>query len=112
METVQSVATGIFVLIGTAFSILGILGLLRMPDIYTRLHATGKVGIYGVVLLLIAAGIWTPVHIGKILILIFFIMLTGPITAHAISSASYRLGIKMKIKYRDDLAEQFRSMKN
>jgi multicomponent Na+:H+ antiporter subunit G len=33
---------------------------LRLPDVYTRLHATGKVSVFGVVMLLLAAVFWTP----------------------------------------------------
>ncbi len=41
----------IAVIAGTFFSLVGVLGLVRLPDVYTRLHATGKVGVFGVVFL-------------------------------------------------------------
>ena len=44
METIFGFVAGLAVLIGTFFSVTGVLGYYRLPDVYTRLHATGKVG--------------------------------------------------------------------
>ena len=95
----------IFILIGTFFSVVGVLGYIRLPDVYTRLHATGKVGVFGVVLLLIAAIIYTPFSLWRGLVLVLFLLITGPVTAHAISSTAYRIGLPM-IAVRDDLASR------
>lgn len=84
------------VVIGTFFSMAGVLGFIRMPDVYTRLHATGKVGVFGVVFLLIAAVIRTPLGWGKGLFLIFFLLVTGAVTAHAIASAACHIHLPMK----------------
>jgi len=94
------------VVIGTTFSVLGVLGYLRLPDVYTRLHATGKVGVFGAVLLLLAAAAWTPLSFGQALVLIIFLLLAGPVTSHALASAAYRSGIPFATPIRDDLAEQ------
>ncbi len=99
----QSIAL-VAVVAGTAFSIIGVIGLLRLPDVYTRLHATGKVGVFGVVLLLIAAAAWTPLGWGRAVLLIILLMLTGPVAAHAIASAAYRIGLPMDQPVRDDLS--------
>ncbi len=84
---------------------LGVLGLIRLPDVYTRLQATGKVGVFGVVLLLVAAVIWTELGIGKALLLIALLMVSGPVSTHAISSAAYRIGVPIRDPIRDDLAQ-------
>jgi multicomponent Na+:H+ antiporter subunit G len=93
------------VLVGTAFSMLGVLGYVRLPDVYTRLHAVGKVGIFGTVLLLLGAVAWTPLGLGKGLVLIALLLLSGPVTAHALASAAYRVGIPQNQALRDDLAQ-------
>jgi multicomponent Na+:H+ antiporter subunit G len=93
------------VLAGTAFSILGVLGYVRLPDVYTRLHAVGKVGIFGTVLLLLGAVAWTPLGLGKGLVLIALLLLAGPVTAHALASAAYRVGIPQSQALCDDLAQ-------
>lgn len=92
----------IAVIIGTFFSLVGIVGYIRLPDVYTRLHATGKVGVFGAVLLLVAAVAGTPLSIGKGVVLIALLLITGPVTSHAIASAAYRLGIPM-VGQRNDL---------
>ena len=63
METVLNITALIFMVIGTLFSIIGVIGYIRMPDVYTRLHATGKVSVFGIVFLLIAAIILTPLRL-------------------------------------------------
>ena len=105
MDTILQLIAIIAIVVGTAFSVLGMLGMLRLPDVYTRLHATGKVGVFGVVLLLVAAVAWTPLGWGKGLLLIAFLLLAGPVTSHALSSAAYRIGIPFAHRVRDDLAE-------
>jgi multicomponent Na+:H+ antiporter subunit G len=104
METIPHLIAIIAVVVGTTFSVLGVLGFIRLPDVYTRLHATGKVGVFGVVLLLIAAIAWTPLGWSKGLILIIFLLLAGPVTSHALSSAAYRIGVPFAHRVRDDLA--------
>jgi multicomponent Na+:H+ antiporter subunit G len=103
MTTFLQLITLIAVIAGTFFSIVGVLGLIRLPDVYTRLHATGKVGVFGVVFLLVAVAIWTPLGWGKAILLIVLLMISGPVATHAISSAAYRLGVPMKGAVRDDL---------
>ncbi len=105
METVLQAMAILAVLAGTVFSILGVLGYVRLPDVYTRLHAVGKVGIFGAVLLLLGAVAWTPLGLGKGLVLIALLLLAGPVTAHALASAAYRIGIPQSQSLRDDLAQ-------
>ena len=94
----------IAIVIGTAFSVIGIVGYHRMPDVYARMHATGKVSTFGVVLLLIAAVAVTPIGWAKAVLLVALIWIAGPVVSHAIGSAAIRIGIPMKHSVRDDLA--------
>ena len=104
MDDFRQLVAIIAIVIGTMLSLIGVLGMVRLPDVYARLHATGKVGVYGAVLLLIAAAFWTPLGWGRALLLIALLMIPGPVTAHAISSAAYRIGLPMKSAMRDDLS--------
>ena len=94
------------VLTGTVFSIIAVMGYIRLPDVYTRLHTTGKVAVFGVVCLLVAAAVLTPTSWGYALVLIFFLLVAGPATAHAMGSASHRIGLPRKGYRRDDLADR------
>lgn len=104
MDVLLQLIAILAVVMGTVFSALGVLGYIRLPDVYTRLHATGKVGVFGAVLLLVAAMAWTPLGLGKGLVLIALLLIAGPVTAHTLASAAYRIGIPMKKAIRDDLA--------
>jgi multicomponent Na+:H+ antiporter subunit G len=103
METILQLIAIIAVIAGTAFSVLGVLGFIRMPDVYTRLHATGKVSVFGVVLLLLATVALTPLDFAKGLVLIALLVIGGPVTSHAIGSAAHRIGIPMNLAVCDDL---------
>ena len=94
----------LFVSLGTVFSILAIVGFYRLPDGYTRLHAASKVGVFGVVLL-VTGFMFVAGNITKSLILIGLLMLTIPLVSHALASAAYRTGLKMRGAVMDDLAD-------
>lgn len=105
MDIVVEFIAIVAILAGTLFSIVGTLGLVRLPDVYTRLHATGKVGVFGVALLAVAAVLLTDLSWGRGLILAFVMLVVGPATSHAIGSAAYRFGIPLhEMSVRDDLA--------
>jgi multicomponent Na+:H+ antiporter subunit G len=110
MDFILQLIAFVAVVVGTAFSVLGVLGLIRLPDVYTRLHATGKVSTFGVILLLVAAVDWTPLGWGKGLLLALFLLVAGPVASHAVASAAYRLGIPMKA-VRNDLEKKVASEK-
>jgi multicomponent Na+:H+ antiporter subunit G len=71
------------------------LGLLRLPDVYNRLHATTKVATLGAFSVMIAVAIKTGFSdIGlKAITVGFFLLLTAPIAAHMISRAAHRHGV-------------------
>jgi len=81
---------GVLILLGAAFTFIAALGLVRLPDIFTRMHASTKAGVLGSSLILIAGGIlfadgavWA-----RVIAAIFFLLLTAPIAAHMIGRAS------------------------
>jgi len=75
---------------GLFFSIVGVVGVMRMPDIYTRLHASGKVATLGIFGLLLGAAILMPSITLKALALGLFILFTSPVSTHAIAASEYR----------------------
>ncbi len=91
------------ILIGSAFSLIGVIGMLRLPDVYSKLHAAGKVSVFGAALLAIAVIALVPNAFGKGLLLIVLLIIAGPVVSHAIASAAYRLGVPLQRAMRDDL---------
>ena len=98
MHSIDIIATAL--LIGGAFFMLtGALGLLRLPDFYTRLHATGKCDTLGEVLIIVGCMVYQgsqgqPFLIIKLFFLMLFIFLANPVATHAIMKAAYTTGVK------------------
>lgn len=104
----MELAGAIITLIGSLFLFLGALGLLRMPDIFNRMQAGTKASTLGTILFLIgiAFGQHEAATIGKIVILILFIIFTNPLSSHALARAAHFLGLPLAEKtVKDDLAK-------
>ena len=88
---IREFLTSAFLLIGTAFMLLGSIGLLRMPDFYTRMHAQTKCATLGLSCLLLAAipGLLSLSVSIKVLLAVLFNFLTTPVGAHMIARAAY-----------------------
>ncbi|MCL7413222.1 MAG: monovalent cation/H(+) antiporter subunit G [ANME-2 cluster archaeon] len=83
--------------IGLIFVFLGMLGLLRLPDVYNRLHATTKVatlGAFGVMASIVLNVGFTPIGI-KAITVGLFLLLTAPIASHMIGRAARRHGVEL-----------------
>lgn len=99
----------IFICVGIAFDFLGVLGLIRLPDVYNRLQAATKCvtfGTAGILLGIIFIHGFTNFGF-KALLGIIFIFLSSPTAAHAIARAAHRSRIPLaKIsvvdKYEED----------
>lgn len=78
--------------IGTVFLVLGSIGLVRLPDVLCRMHATTKSTTFGACGLLVAVFLhagWSPAGL-KAVLAIGFLLLTAPVGAHMIARAAYR----------------------
>ena len=91
MYTLGIVFTGI----GVAFLFLGSLGILRLPDVYNRLQAGTKCTTFGAFFSIVGIGIIEPTWFWKCLIISLFILLTNPISNHALGRASKRIGVPL-----------------
>jgi multicomponent Na+:H+ antiporter subunit G len=87
---------GSLLVLGAAFTLLAAIGVVRLPDLYTRMHAASKAGAVGGGLILLAvavvgqdAAVSTRAIIGVI-----FLLLTTPVSAHLLARASYIAGYK------------------
>jgi len=81
---------GIVALLGGFFTLIAAAGLVKLPDVFIRMHASTKAGTLGSSLTLLAVALFfgdTSVSI-KALIGAFFLMLTAPIAAHLIGRAA------------------------
>ena len=87
----------IFIGIGLVFDFFGCLGLVRLPDVYNRLQASTKsvtLGTCSILLGLFLFKGFTAAGI-KALLCILFIVLTSPVSAHALARGAHKSGVKL-----------------
>lgn len=86
----------ILVVIGLVFMTLGIYGMIRMPDIYVRLHAASKSVFLGVITLAISSMIVSDQQIiMRLILLSVLLLITTPVSSHAIGRGAYLLQERM-----------------
>lgn len=90
LGTLISMAAGLF------FVLAGTIGVLRLPDFYTRLHAAGMTDTLGAELILLALIFQTDnlQMVLKLLLVAFFLLVTSPTATHAVAHAAYKAGLK------------------
>jgi multicomponent Na+:H+ antiporter subunit G len=79
----------IWISLGIVFLLISAIGLLRMPDTITRMHAATKASTLGSVLVIIGAAFLAPHLWFKLLLLGLFILLTNPLSASILARSSY-----------------------
>ncbi|HWU65048.1 MAG TPA: monovalent cation/H(+) antiporter subunit G [Ensifer sp.] len=92
---------------GALFSVLAAIGLLRLPDVYTRMHAASKAGTVASGLLLIAAGLGSgdPAILIRAFAGFVFFILTAPVSAHLLARAAHLSRVPLDTaSVRDDYA--------
>ena len=85
-------------LIGSIFILLGAIGLLRMPDVYNRIQAGTKAVTLGTMLSILGIAFITPGWVGKIIVLILFVLMTNPVSSHVVARAAHYMQIKLTKK--------------
>lgn len=93
----KDIIAAALMLAGTGFMTVAAIGLIRLPDLYTRMHAITKAGTLGIGLLLVGVA----VHMADLsfttraIAVILFVLLTAPVSAHMIGRAGYLGGMSM-----------------
>ena len=96
--------------VGIAFMVIAGIGLLRMPDLPTRMHASSKAGTLGAALVLAAVAL----HFGdaaiaaRVAVVCVFLLLTAPVASHVIARAAYRTGVPLSPETVIDELEEHR----
>ncbi len=82
--------------IGIAFMFIGILGLFRLPDFYTRLHAASLVDTMGIIFVIFGLALQTgfSLVLVKLVFILIFIAFASPLASHALAKAAYHGNVK------------------
>lgn len=96
MRNLMDVLVGVFLVTGAAFMLLSAVGILRMPDVFIRMHALTKAGTIGVtgVILAVILHFRNMEVLGPGLLVILFFLITFPVSGHLIGRAAYHQGIR------------------
>ena len=92
-----------FLYLGALSFVISAIGLLRMPDVYTRMHVGTKSTTMATMLVIIGACFLEPSWSFKLLLLAVFILLTNPLSSSVLARASYKDSQKLEI---DEYKEQ------
>ncbi|WP_339763838.1 monovalent cation/H(+) antiporter subunit G [uncultured Hoeflea sp.] len=97
MNDIVTLISAALLVIGSFFALVASIGLLRLPDLYTRMHAASKAGTMGACLMLIALSIHaTDVGtMSRALAGVVFFLLTAPVSSHLLAKAAYSVGYRL-----------------
>ena len=100
-----------FLLGGAGFCVVGGVGLLRLPDFFTRCHGAGITDTMGAGMILIGLMMQAgdPLVVGKLIMLLLFIFLTSPVAGHALVKAAYAGGLRIEQPLEDWTGNEPRS---
>lgn len=104
------VLVSILLILGAAFMVLASVGVLRLPDLPTRMHATTKAGALGAMLIMagVAFHFGDSTVVARAIAIVVFIFLTAPIAAHVIGRAGYFTGVQLwEGTVKDELRERY-----
>lgn len=99
----------VLVLLGGAFCFIAGLGVLRLPDVLIRMHASTKAGTLGSGLILGAAAVYfaDTATVTRAGVAILFLLITAPVAAHMIGRAAFRIGVPLwRTKIEEGAMEQ------
>ena len=103
---IQNILTIVLVILGITFILVGSVGILRLPDFFTRIHAVSKSDTLGVIFVISGLVIYEGFTLSslKLILIILFIALANPIGSHALAKAAVKKGLKPKLQ--DDIEEE------
>jgi multicomponent Na+:H+ antiporter subunit G len=101
----------VFIVVGLAFDLFGCLGLVRLPDVYNRLQAATKCVTFGTCSIMFGVFLtcgWTAAGI-KSLLCILILVLTAPVSAHALARAAHIAGVRL---WKDSVVDRYEEDSN
>jgi len=94
MTELLNILVGLLVIVGAFFTLFAAMGVLRFPDLYSRMHAASKAGVFGSGLILVGLALFAQDHaiVARAILAILFLILTTPVSAHLLAKAAYAAG--------------------
>lgn len=108
MSTAADVISAVCLLTGALLALIAAVGVLRFPDVLTRMHSATKPQVLGLLLVLVGVGfrLQDASAIGMLLLVALFQLTTSPIATHMVGRASFRAGqVRHDLLVVDELSE-------
>lgn len=109
MSAAADVLSAICLLLGAALSLAAGIGLLRFPDLLSRMHAASKPQVLGLLLILTGVGLRlrTGIDVTTLVLVAIFQLMTAPVAAHMVARAAYRTRrVRRDLLIVDELSER------
>lgn len=108
-DTVMDVLSAVLLMTGSFFALIAAIGVVRLPDLLSRMHAATKPQVIGLMLVVLglAARLRSVEVLGFLLLIVAMQMLTAVVSSHMVARASYRSGqVRDDLLVVDELTEQ------
>lgn len=94
---ILSIVAGILIIVGSVFGLVAAIGLLRLPDVYSRMHAATKAGTLGSGLMMLSLALVADdfATVTRAFAGVVFFLLTAPVSSHLLARAAYAVGYKL-----------------
>lgn len=104
METVLNGLSWACIVAGSALAVVGGVGLLRLPDVYARMHGGGITDTLGAGLILIGLMFQSGLTLatGKLVMILLFLLLTSPTATHAVARAALSADVEPEVVGEED----------
>jgi multicomponent Na+:H+ antiporter subunit G len=106
IDALQGALAALLILGGSLFALTAAIGLVRLPDLYTRMHAASKAGTLGSCVMLVALAVYAddPAVALRALGGVAFFLLTAPVSAHLLAKAAHASGLQL---WRDSVRDDY-----
>lgn len=104
MQLVLDGASWVLLVSGALFAVIGGIGLLRLPDLYTRMHGAGITDTLGAGLILLGLALQAGFSLLalKLVGVLFFLLITSPTSTHALAKSARSHGIEPRLATQED----------
>lgn len=112
LDAVLDTVGTVLILAGVLFTLTASVGLLRLPDVLSRMHAATKPQVLGLLLVVLggALRLRTSVDVWMLVLVGAFSLITAPVTAHVVGRLAHRSGgVREDLLHVDELAEHERA---
>lgn len=103
MAAIADVVSGLMLAAGAFLALVGAVGIIRLPDVFARMHGAGMIDTLGAGLILVGLMVqagFTMTTV-KLILIAIFLLFTTPTTTHALATAALKSGLK-PVEHRDE----------